>query len=269
MAGDMALAVRSARALDAQHSLPPDGTLLLLADAVDARDWKQARSLTDRIAAEKLFAFMVPIMRAWIAYGAHDGDPLAPLQTVPVGSIGASYADEHNALLLIATGKETAGVAAIGALQLPEGARSARLRIAAAAELDRRHKHDAALAMLTGDSPPIRIARATLEAHRKLPGAIDTPAAGIAELYVRIAADLNKQQTAPLALGFARMATMLAPDASEGWLVTATLLSLSGANDAALEAVGHVPPDDPFAGGARDTRLTLLVRAGHAEDGEE
>jgi Flp pilus assembly protein TadD len=264
-AGDMALAVKSAQALDAAKSLPPDGTLLLFADAVERRDWKRANQLTDRITAEKLFAFMVPVMHAWIAYGARQGDPLTPLQAVPVGSLASTYADEHTALLLIATGKETAGVAAIGALQLTDGGRAARLRVAAAAALDHRHKHDAALAMLTGDAPPVRLARAALDAHRKLPGAIDTPAAGIAELYVRIAADLNKQQAAPLALGFARMATMLAPDASEGWLVSATLLSLGGADDAALEAVSHVAPSDPFAGAARDTRLTLLVRAGHAD----
>ncbi|MBA2936353.1 hypothetical protein HZF05_19910 [Sphingomonas sp. CGMCC 1.13654] len=264
-AGDMALALKGARSLDAQKSLPPDGTLLLLADAVQSKDWKRARTFADRVTAEKLFAFMVPAMRAWIAYGAHDNDPLAPLKALPPGSLAETYGSEQQGLILIAMGKDTEGVAAINALQLPEGARSARIRIAAAAELDKRHKHDAALAMLVGDEPAIARARDMLTARRKLPGAIDTPAAGIAELNVRIAADLNRQQAAPLALGFARIATMLAPDASEPWLVTASLLSLGGADDAALDAVNHVSPDDPFAGAARDTRVMLLVRAGHSD----
>jgi Flp pilus assembly protein TadD len=263
-AGDMALAVKGAQALDAQKSLPPDGTLLLVADAVNAKDWKRARALTDRITTEKLFAFAVPVLRAWIAYGAHDGDPLVPLKTLVPGSLAETYGAEQHGLLLIALGKDAEGVATINALQLPDGARTSRLRIAAAATLDKHHKHDAALAMLVGDAAPIRSARATLTAHGKLPGAIDTAQTGIAELYVRVAADLN-QQAGQLALGFARMATMLAPDASEPWLVTANLLSLGGANDAALAAVGHVAPNDPFAGGARDARLTLLVRTGHAD----
>ncbi|WBO21475.1 tetratricopeptide repeat protein [Sphingomonas abietis] len=263
-AGDMALAVKAAQALDAKKSLPPDGTLLLVADALNAKDWKRARALTDRIGTEKLFAFAMPVLQAWIAYGAHDGDPLAPLNALPPGSLADTYGTEQHGLLLIALGKDAEGVATINALQLPDSARTSRLRIAAAATLDKHHKHDAALAMLVGDAAPIRIARSILTAHRKLPGAIDTPQAAIAELYVRVAADLN-QQAGQLALGFARMATMLAPEASEPWLVTANLLSQGGADAAALEAVGHVAPGDPFAGGARDMRLTLLVRTGHAD----
>jgi Flp pilus assembly protein TadD len=264
-AGDMALALKGAKALDAQQSLPPDGTLLLLGDAVQSKDWKRARALADRVTQEKLFAFMVPVMRAWIAYGSHDGDPLAPLKTLAPGSLSETYGAEQQGLLLIAMGRESEGVAAINALQLPEGARSTRLRIAAAAELDKRHKHDAALTMLVGDTPAIARARAVLNTGQKLPGAVDTPAAAIGELYVHVAADLNRQQAAPLALGFARIATLLAPDSSEPWLVTASLLSLGGADDAALDAVSHVAPDDPFAGSARDTRILLLVRAGRSD----
>jgi Flp pilus assembly protein TadD len=264
-AGDMALALRGAQALDAQKSLPPDGTLLLLGDAVQSKDWKRARILADRVTAEKLFAFMTPVMHAWIAYGSHSGDPLVPLKTLAPGSLSETYGAEHQGLLLLAMGKQSEGVAAINALQLPDGARSARLRIAAAAELEKRHQHDAALAILVGSSSAIGRARAMLTAGQKLPGAIDTPADGIAELYVHVAADLNRQQAAPLALSFARIATMLAPDTSESWLVTASLLSLGGANDAALDAVNHVSPDDPFAGSARDTRVMLLVRAGRSD----
>ncbi len=263
-AGDMALALKGARSLDASGSLPPDGTLLLLSDAVGRRDWKQARALVDRMERERLFAFLTPVVRAWIAFGAHDRDPLAPLAAAPAGALAASYAAEHHALLLIATGQETAGVAALSALPLPEGARASRLRIAVAAALDRRHKGDAALAMLTGDSPATKRARATLVAHHRLKGAIDTPATGIAELFVRVAADINKDQAAPLALHFARLATLLAPGDSEAWLVCAALLSGGDAQQAALDALGHVTADDPFAGAVRDARLTLLVRAGRS-----
>ena len=220
-AGDMALASKAAHGLDASGSLPPDGTLLLLSDAVIAKDWKRAGTLVDRIEREKLFGFLAPVMRGWIAYGSRSGDPIAPLLAVPAGGLAASYAAEHRGLLLIASGKETAGVAALGALPHPDTARAARLAIAAAATLDKRHKHDEALAMLVGDAPSVHAARAVLANHGKLPGAIDTPATGIGELFARVAADINKDQAAPLALGFARMGTLLAPDDSETWLVTA------------------------------------------------
>jgi len=264
-AGQMALALKRAKLLEASGSLPPDGTLMLLSDAVSRGDWKSARALVDRVEREKLFSFLVPVARAWIAFGAHDGDPMAPLATVPADGVAASYAAEHRGLLLIASGKYTAGVAALAALRLPEGARASRLRIATAATLERRHKDEEALAVLTGDGPAIRRARALLAAHQRLRGAIDTPAAGIAELFTRVAADINKEQAAPLALHFARMAALLEPDDSEAWLVGASILSQLDAQQAALDALGHVPADDPFQSAVRDARLTLLVRAGRAD----
>jgi Flp pilus assembly protein TadD len=261
-AGDMTLGLRMAHQLDASGSLPPDGTLLLLSESVANRNWKQAQALADRVDREKLFSFLTPVLRAWIAFGAKQGDPLALLDAASPTGLAETYAAEQRGLLLIATGKETAGVAALGALQLPDGARAARLRIAAAATLDQRHDRDAALAMLTGDWPAIARARAIVTAKHKLRGAVDTPATGIAELFVRVAADINKQQAAPLALHFARVATLLAPDDSAAWLVTASILSAGGAQDAALDALGHVAPDDPFTNTIRDARLTLLVRSG-------
>jgi tetratricopeptide (TPR) repeat protein len=265
VAGDMPLASKVAQGLDTAGSLPPDGTLLLLSDAVIARDWKRATLLADRVDREKLFAFLVPVLRGWIAFGSHGGDPLAPILAVPPASLAAGYAAEHRGLLLIATGQETAGIAALDALPHPDTARAARLAIAAAATLDKHRKHDEALAMLVGDGPAIHAARAILARHGKLPGAIDTPAAGIGELLVRVAADINKGESAPLALSFARLGTLLAPDDSETWLVTANLLALAGADQAGLDALGHVAATDPFAGAMRDMRLTLLVRSGRTD----
>ncbi len=264
VAGDMPLASKVAHGLDASGSLPPDGTLLL-SDAVIARDWKRGAALADRVEREKLFGFLVPVLRGWIAYGARSGDPLAPILAVAPGSLAATYAAEHRGLLLIATGNESAGMAALDALPHPDTARASRLAIASAATLDKRHRHDEALAMLVGDAPAVHAARATLARHGKLPGAIDSPATGIGELFVRVAADINKGQSAPLALSFARLGALLAPDDSETWLVTANLLALAGADEAALAALGHVAADDPFAGSMRDMRLSLLVRSGRTD----
>ena len=266
VAGDMPLASKVAHGLDATGSLPPDGTLLLLSDAVIARDWKRAGTLADRVEREKLFGFLAPVLRGWIAFGAHNGDPLVPILAVAPNSLAAGYAAEHRGLLLIATGKETAGIAALDALPHPDTARASRLAIAAAATLDKHRKHDEALAMLIGDAPSVHAARVILARHDRLPGAIDTPAAGIGELFVRVAADINKQQAAPLALGFARLGTLLAPDDSETWLVTANLLALAGADQAALDTLAHVAADDPFAGAKRDMRLTLLARSGRTDE---
>jgi Flp pilus assembly protein TadD len=261
-AGDMALAVKTARTLDAANALPPDGTLLLAGEAIGRKDWKAANALVDRAEKQKLFAFLVPTMRAWTAYGSRKGDPMAFLSSAGIGGLAATYASEHRALLLIATGHAPDGIAAIQALDSSGGARAARLHIAAAASLAQRHNRDAALTLLVGDDSAIARARATLTAGRKLRGAIDSPATGIAELFVRVAADINHDQANALALEFARIAATLAPDDSEAWLVTANLLAGTGDSQAALDALGRIAADDPFVGAARDARLTLLARSG-------
>ncbi len=262
-AGDMTLAARTARALDARHLLPPDGTVLLAGDALAAKDWKRAVVYADRIQDEKLFAFLAPAIRAWAANGGHgdpkllDGGPPSPLVT--------AYGAEHRMLMQVATGDPGAGVAALDALALPEGGRAARLRIAAAATLQKRGRKALAAAVLTGGDPAIARARDVLARGARLPGAIDSAPTGVAELFARVAADINREQAGTLAIEFARLSTQLAPDTSEGWLLTASLLAGAGDNGAALAALDHVAADDPFIGSARDVRLTLLARTGRTD----
>jgi Flp pilus assembly protein TadD len=265
VAGDIALAVKTARALDATGSLPPDGAIVLLADRVAAKDWDGTRAFADRIDREKLFAFMTPTVRAWIAFGAKSGDPLAALPQANASRLALAYAQEHRPLLLIASGKPADGVAALATLDLADTGRATRLRIAAAAGLSARHERKQALALLTSGDPQTVRAAAMLSDGKKLKGAVDTPAAGIAELLVRVAADINHQQAGPLAVEFARVAAFLAPGDSEAWLVTAGLLASASDAQAALAALGNIAPDDPFIGAARDMRMTLLGRTGHKD----
>ena len=265
VAGDIPLAIRTAQVLDAAGSLPPDGAVVLLADAVMARDWARANAVADRLDREKLFAFLAPTARAWIAFGAGTGDPLAALPAANASRLALTYAQEHRPLLLIAGGKPSDGIAALAALDLSDTGRAARLRIAAAAGLAARHQRKQGLALLTSGDAATTRAAATLSAGKKLRGAVDTPAAGIAELLVRVAADINREQAGPLAVEFARIATALAPADSEAWLVTASLLASAGDYEAALAALGNVPADDPFVGPTRDMRLSLLGRTGRKD----
>jgi tetratricopeptide (TPR) repeat protein len=268
-AGDRALAVRAGRLLAARGNPPPDVSLLLLAEAVMAKDMRGANQILDRIGEKDLLSFLVPSLRAWLAVGAKGSDPLAKLDANRAGSIGAAYAGEQRMLILFALGREDEGLIALQALGLKGDARAARLRLAAAAAISGPRAKDKgrekALALLAGDNPAIVAGRRRLEAGKPLPGAIDTPAAGIAELLTRIAIDINRERVTPLALGLARIATFLAPDNAESWLVTGELLSMVEQYEAAATALGQVQADDPFAGVAREARLQLLVRKGEKQ----
>ena len=265
-AGDRALALAAATRLEAAGNLPPDGRLLILSRAVTDGDWRVAMAATDAIEREKAFAFLVPALRAWIALGERRGDPVAVLASgMATGGgtvLARAYAGEQRALLLLTTGRHAEGIAAIRAQVALAGGRGSRLRLAAAAMLSEQGRRDDALAMLDGDAPELVEGRARLAARKRLPAAIDSAAAGIAELLTRVAIDINRERATPVALSLARTATFLAPDNAETWLVAAELLLAADRYPAASAALDRIDADDPFAGRARDTRLSLMVRQG-------
>jgi tetratricopeptide (TPR) repeat protein len=225
------------------------------------KQWKEAQRQIERLDKDEVFSFMTPLLRAWLAQGNGKGDPLALLDSASGNALTATYASEHRPLLLLARGRAKEGALALGPVVEDESIRSQRLRIAAAAMLARKGAAREALSMLDGEAEALRDARRRLQEGRKLGGEIATPAAGMAELLGRMALDLNGQEVPQLALSFARLATFLAPESSEAWLITADLLSGQGRHEAALAALARVPRDDPFAATAADRRMTVLVEA--------
>jgi Flp pilus assembly protein TadD len=263
LAGDQPLAKRAVAVLEAKGALPADARLFLLGQAVLAKDWAGASRAADVIEKDEVFGFLVPILRGWIAMGAGEADPVARLANVGKGgALTIAYSNEQRALLLLATGKQREGLAAVQALNSLGGGRGPRLRLAAAAKLAKDGDRAAALALLDGLSGPAVPARARLAAGGTLSGVVDDPASGIAELLVRVGIDVSRERVTPLAVNLVRLATFMAPDKSEAWLATAELLASSGHADAALVALTKIPADDPLAEGARVARMQLLVSNG-------
>jgi Flp pilus assembly protein TadD len=128
MAGDMALALRAAHALDAKAALPPDGYVLLALEQIHARDWVKARAATERVGQQRLFGFLVPYFHSWIALGSGNGDPLVVVEGARAQPLGAPYYAEQRAFLLMAMGRtDEAKQANVGEspIRLPETVQSA------------------------------------------------------------------------------------------------------------------------------------------------
>src|SRR3546814_4032949 len=106
-----------------------------------------------------------------------------------------------------------------------ETGRATRVRLVATAMRQRKGRKEEAAALLTGRDPVIRAAHAMVQAGKRLRTGIATPAEGMAELFVRLAADAGRDHTSPAGLVIARLATFLAPQNAETWLVTAGLLA--------------------------------------------
>lgn len=266
-AGDQALAVKAARVLEAADKLPADARLLLLVDDVNAARWPAAGRQIDAIAADKLFGFLVPVLRAWVAYGARSGDAMAALSPASLDGIAGAtpYLGEHRALMLLARGKLDDGLAAVRAQAGPSGGPSARLRIVAAGILQRGRRNEQALALLTGNEPPVAAARAAIAAGTKLQPRPFGAGDGLAELFLRLAADIDRQRITPLALGMARLATFVSSDNDAAWLATGSVLAGADRGTAALQALDRVGPG-PYADGARVARLRVMVRQGDKQE---
>ncbi len=261
--GDWPLAMRSVRVLERADALLPDARFLLIADAFRTRDWRGATAQADAIERDRLFAFTVPVLRAWIAHGSGRGDPMAALGAAQ-GDMARAYAAEHRVLILLATNRAPP-VEEIGALADGADSRAMRLRIAAAATLARRDREDA-LALLGDGAGPMRAARALIEARRPVPGAIATPQAGLSELLLRLAIDLNAPDLAPVAATFARISTWLAPDSGEGWIVAAEYAGRQERHADAAALLANVGAGDPYAAMALDRRVRMLTDGGEGEE---
>jgi tetratricopeptide (TPR) repeat protein len=264
--GDRTLALAAVRVLEKAGPLAPDASLLLLIEAVRGGQWSAASLHIDRIEEDEVFAFMAPILRAWVAQGSRKGDPIDILAHLDGKSLASTYADEQRPLLLLARGDRKEGLSVLATLLPEAGARAPRLRIAAASLLARKGERKQALALLEGEAAPLVAARARVAARKPLAGEVVGVSEGIGQFLVRIAGDLAAQEVPQLALSFARLATFASPGDSEAWLLTASLLSTEGLHQPALAALARVRPDDPFAGAAADSRIAILSRDGHREE---
>jgi tetratricopeptide (TPR) repeat protein len=262
--GNMALAVRAARTLQAAGKLPPDGAILLGVAALEARDWRGVELQAEALGTTP-FAFTAPYLRAWAAVARGQGDPLTPLGAARALPLAQPYVDEQRGLLLIAAGKVEEGVAVLRRIDRAGIAgRATPVRLAAADALARTGERTRALALIEGREPVLAAARARIEQGERLGGALDG-ARGFAMFLVRVAADFDRERLTPIALALARYATLSAPQDGTGWLLTAELLGRSDRTGPALDAVAKVRPTDPMASAARTLRIALLVRSGQAE----
>ncbi len=263
-AGNFKLASLAAQNLDKVKALPSDAVLMLLSDAIVARDWDHANALVNRIDREQVFSFLVPVMRGWVAFGKKSRDParyLAPTADAPLAN---AYARDHYILIMLASGRSDV-LADVRKLIAENDSRALRLQLATAAILAKRNDIAGARAILAGGAPELAVARAALDAGKVPAGAIDTPALGLAELFAQLAIDVKGEGRSPISLQLARLATYLAPDNGAALIAAADLLGLNGYPETALTLLGRISSDDPLWEAARQERGGILLSAGNRE----
>lgn len=259
IAGNFALALKSATVLDAAGAIPADGRLLLLARAVKAKDWASAEAAIDATAKDGSFDFLVPVLRAWVAQASGKADPIAILDAPTGSALTGALSAEHRALILLAAGRVDEGATAAQAQVLTTDGGSTGLKLGAAARLQAAGRKEQALAILRGDDPAVLAARQLVTAGKPIrAGALDA-AGGIATLLVRVGEAVQSDPRSPLALTLARLANYLDPTNDGATLVLARLLAVAGQGETSLALLAKFQPDSLYIAQAQDLRVAVLT----------
>jgi tetratricopeptide (TPR) repeat protein len=259
VAGDKALALQSALMLQKSGALPPDGLLLLLVDAMTRKDWREAEGIAAKVEQEQVFTFLVPIVRAWIAYGSGKGDPTASLAKLSGSALSNAYGADHRALILMGQGKRSEAADIIKVRPAGSDIRDVRPRLLLAQSLAASGDRPGALAILRSDDSASAAMRTRIGAGERITAPRIDAGFGMSELLLAVAIDLNRERATPLSVTLARIAMFAAPDNPEAMLATAQLLTMGGRGDAALTVLDQVKADDPLISAARIARVRILV----------
>lgn len=268
ISGDRALALRSAKVLDQDGLLTRDGTLLLLCDALDRRDWVAARQFTNRMVTEGNFAFLGPILRSWISMGEGRYAPPEIDAADRFASLARRYLDEHLALQALGRGDLETALPAINRALALRTVDVSELRLIFAGQLAAHGAKAEALALLPGDDATFAAARRDISRGRvpSIHARPLTPAQGFARLLARLASDISTEgSTAILGVRLARIAGFADPDAAFGHLVGAELLTGSGHADYGVAEARKIVPDGWYGALGQAQLIDALAASGDRE----
>jgi len=240
--------------------LPFDARLMLAADALRGGKEKVAVAILEKGNTSTEVDLFAPLVRAWerTARGKEDGIEI--LSQMSAASPLAPIANEQKAAMLFALGRtDDALVFARKALmQSGTGGRNTRLRLAYADSLLGRNRQADALTMLQGNDEALVAARARIAAGKPLRMAMETPAAGFAEMLLALAIELSRDDNKALPIALTQVARHANPANSEGTILLALLQDGEGRPDDALNLLGQIPGDDLLVGEALDVETRIL-----------
>ena len=239
--GELAVTLAKRLPLD---QLPIDARLMLAGDALRKGETKDAVAILEKGITSTEADLFAPLVKAWALTARRKDRGPALLASLPVESPLAPIANEQRAAMLFALGEPDEALPLAAATVAKDGGRSTRLRLAYADSLVRLKRVDAA--------------RARIAAGQPIGMAIDTPAAGYAEMLVALAIDLSRDDNKSLPISLTQVARHANPKNSEATILLSLLLDADGRTGDALAMIGTVPAGDLLAGEALDVETRLL-----------
>ncbi|MEZ5713498.1 MAG: tetratricopeptide repeat protein [Sphingobium sp.] len=270
LAGDKMLALKSAHSLDEVGLLPRDGTVLLLIDAIDRKNWKEAALIVDRLEAEENLAFLVPFMRSWLSLEDKPYDPPVVPLAESYASFAVRYLEEQLLLQRLVLGDAAGAREAYTHAVRRKTAFGTRERWMMAARFMALDERGVATSLLEGAGVDAAHMDDALRRARKLyRKARITPLYGLALLMHRLAIDLSGQTEGTAPMSIARMASFADPGDDDIRIGVARTALLAGYADTAFSEAGLVEHNSPAWLEAQSFRMRALLDQGKEEEAVE
>ncbi|WP_017668493.1 tetratricopeptide repeat protein [Sandarakinorhabdus sp. AAP62] len=263
--GDQARAFQLARSLAASGAADPDVTITRIAEAVIRKDWALAASLRQKLGGQGWPIVAGPVIDAWAAQARGDaGAALNLLDPQRHQGFLRGYIAEQRAHLLASLGRWDEAATAYRQARSGGGPALLFLRQGQADALLMAGKREEALAVLFPADKPTAVARERLQAGKRLGPLAAEPRQALAWMSARLAVDLARERSEPMALMFARLASFMAPEMPISWLTLGDMLGRANQPQPALAALDKVPAGLGLEEAVRARRAEVLEGAGQA-----
>lgn len=243
---------------------------LVLADReAAAGNWDVAEARYSALPRQGVTEVLRPLLVAWAQQGAgHTAAALATLRPLAEGQRFRGVFALHAALIADQGGQAEEAATLYRTAQAEYGALNLRLGQILASWQARQFRVPEAqriLREMAGTNGDLAMALPQLEADAVSP-AVPGAAAGIAEVYLAMAATVRQQNSPEMAQVLLRLALQLRPGFTPARLLMADLQDAAKRQAAALATLDAVPPGDPLAGVADLRRAVLLQGLGRQDE---
>ncbi len=261
-------------ALRLARQLPDNviANLLLAGSDVQAGRWDRAEQRLRQLNRAGPIQVLQPTMLAWVLLGRGQPDAaLALLRPLVDGNRLRALNALHAALIADVAGRPREADRLIHLALADQPEASLRLATLASGVLARAGHAAEAQRLLdtigeTGDDAALAVAEPNRRALLAARG-VATPADGMAEAYVALAAAMRAQAQQDMAMVLAQLALRLRPGFAPALILSADVLADQSHDEAALRLLDGIPSDDPLAGVVVLRRAGLLDKLNRADEG--
>lgn len=256
IAGDMALAMQSAVLLRKDEAFPADALLLLLIDAFDKHDMKEARRLADALVADQRLSFLATFARSWASVVDGPYDPPVVASNDPFSAYALRHLDDQLMLQRLVLGDGRGASEAYHTAKARGVFYSPSLSAILAPRFAELGEQETAKAL---GYVPTAVSKAKGRGAAITPPRID-PVFGLAVLLHRLTVDLSSGGVGAPVLSLFRLASFADPASTAIRLDVARALLAGGYGTMAFDEAGKIPVAAPEWLDAQAVRVGALAQ---------